>query len=43
VQCMADEMCVPCSHEQGCTARGIWEVVRDRLVETLDSLTLANL
>lgn len=43
VQCMADEMCVPCSHEQGCTARGIWEVVRDRLVETLDSIALADL
>ncbi|RPI49906.1 MAG: Rrf2 family transcriptional regulator [Chloroflexi bacterium] len=43
VQCMADEMCVPCSHEEGCTARGMWEVVRDRLVETLDSMTLADL
>jgi DNA-binding IscR family transcriptional regulator len=29
--------------EQECTARGIWEQVRDRLVETLDSITLADL
>jgi Rrf2 family protein len=43
VQCVTDEMCVPCAHEQGCTARGIWEVVRDRLVESLDSITLADL
>jgi Rrf2 family transcriptional regulator, cysteine metabolism repressor len=43
VQCVADEMCDPCCHEQGCTARGIWEVVRDRLVETLDSISLADL
>jgi Rrf2 family transcriptional regulator, cysteine metabolism repressor len=43
VQCVADEMCEPCCYEEGCTARGIWEVVRDRLVETLDSMTLADL
>jgi DNA-binding IscR family transcriptional regulator len=29
--------------EDGCSARGIWEQVRDRLVETLDSITLADL
>jgi Rrf2 family cysteine metabolism transcriptional repressor len=43
VQCMADQKCVPCSREEGCRARGIWEQVRDRLVETLDSITLADL
>jgi Rrf2 family cysteine metabolism transcriptional repressor len=43
VQCMVDQKCVPCSREEGCTARGIWEQVRDRLVETLDSISLADL
>ena len=43
VQCMAEERCIPCDHEKVCTARGIWEQVRDRLVETLDAITLADL
>ena len=43
VQCVAEHKCEPCSLEDGCSARGIWEQVRDRLVETLDSITLANL
>jgi Rrf2 family protein len=43
VQCVAEHKCVPCSLEQGCSAHGIWEQVRDRLVETLDSITLADL
>ncbi len=43
VQCVAEQKCEPCSMEQGCSARGIWEQVRDRLVETLDSITLADL
>jgi Rrf2 family cysteine metabolism transcriptional repressor len=43
VQCVAEQKCTPCSMEDGCSARGIWEQVRDRLVETLDSITLADL
>jgi Rrf2 family protein len=43
VQCAAEERCVPCSLQEGCSARGIWEEVRDRLVETLDSISLADL
>jgi Rrf2 family protein len=43
VQCVAEQKCIPCSLEEGCSARGIWEQVRDRLVETLDSITLADL
>ena len=43
VQCVAEQRCEPCMLEQGCSARGIWEQVRDRLVETLDSITLADL
>jgi len=43
IQCVADQKCVPCSIENGCSARDLWEEVRDRLVETLDSITLADL
>jgi Rrf2 family cysteine metabolism transcriptional repressor len=43
VQCVAEKWCAPCSLEDGCTARGIWQRVRDRLVETLDAITLADL
>ena len=43
VQCMTEQKCVPCSLEDRCSARGIWEQVRDRMVETLDSITLASL
>lgn len=43
VQCIAEEKCQPCAREEECTARGIWEQVRDRLVETLDAITLADL
>jgi len=43
VQCMVEEKCSPCSLEEGCSARGIWQQVRERLVETLDSITLADL
>jgi len=43
VQCVAEQWCEPCLLEQGCSARGIWAQVRDRLVETLDSITLADL
>lgn len=43
IQCVAEQRCTPCALENGCTARGIWEQVRDRLVETLDSITLADL
>ena len=43
VQCMAENKCEPCSLEDRCSARGIWEQVRDQLVKTLDSITLAQL
>ena len=43
VQCVADQACTPCTHHDDCSTRGIWEQVRDRLVETLDSITLADL
>jgi Rrf2 family cysteine metabolism transcriptional repressor len=43
IQCVAEDSCAPCALEDSCTTRGIWEQVRDRLVETLDSITLADL
>jgi Rrf2 family protein len=43
VQCVDEERREPCELEEACTARGIWEQVRDRLVETLDSITLADM
>jgi DNA-binding IscR family transcriptional regulator len=43
VQCVAEQRCTPCASENGCMTRGVWEEVRDRLVETLDSITLADL
>ena len=43
IQCVAEQKCTPCSLQDGCSARGIWEQVRDRLVETLDSIVLADL
>ena len=43
VQCVAEHKCEPCAMEQDCTTRGIWELVQERLVETLDSITLADL
>lgn len=43
VQCVAEKRCLPCAREDECSTRGIWEQVRARLVETLDSITLADL
>lgn len=42
VHCVAENRCSPC-HDEQCAARGIWEQVRDRLVETLDAITLGDL
>jgi Rrf2 family cysteine metabolism transcriptional repressor len=43
VRCMVEQSCKPCSYEEACTARSVWERVSDRLVETLDAITLADL
>jgi Rrf2 family protein len=43
VQCVAEDKCVPCPLEEGCSTRDVWEQVRNRLVETLDAITLADL
>ncbi len=43
VQCMVEQQCAPCALEDRCSTRGIWEQVRDRLVDTLDAITLADL
>ena len=43
IECVAEKLCAPCAHEEDCSAKGIWEQVRDRLVDTLDSISLADL
>ncbi len=43
VECVAEHKCSPCSYEEACTARNVWERVSNRLVETLDAITLADL
>jgi Rrf2 family cysteine metabolism transcriptional repressor len=43
VECVEDQRCTPCSYQDECSTRNIWEQVRDRLVETLDAITLADL
>jgi Rrf2 family protein len=43
IQCVAEHVCEPCAREQDCSTRGIWELVSSRLVDTLDSITLADL
>ena len=46
VQCTTERFerrCTPCYHEAECTARSVWQTVSQRLVETLDGITLADL
>ncbi len=43
VECVDEQKCTPCAREDVCATRNVWEQVRDRLVETLDSITLADL
>ena len=43
IRCVAGDGESLCSCEEDCSARGIWEQVYDRLVETLDAITLADL
>ncbi len=37
-----DDTVARCARADGCTARPVWALVRDRLVETLDHTTLAD-
>ncbi len=37
-----DSTVAPCARAGACTARPVWALVRDRLVETLDHMTLAD-
>lgn len=43
VECVIEHKCSPCSYEEECTARSVWEKVSNRLAETLDAITLADL
>jgi len=43
IPCVAKDSCTPCGREDVCVARNVWERVRDRLEDTLDKMTLADL
>ena len=43
IRCVTDQTCSPCALEDRCATRSVWEIVRDRLTETLDGITLADL
>ena len=43
IPCVTEEFCAPCGREDTCAARNVWELVHNRLVEALDSMTLADL
>lgn len=43
VPCLSDNVALPCARESCCATRSVWAAVRDKLVETLDSMTLADL
>lgn len=41
--CVAEDECTPCEREGSCATRTVWKEVHDRIVETLESTTLADL
>ena len=41
--CVAEDTCTPCERESSCATRTVWKEVHDRIVETLESTTLADL
>jgi Rrf2 family cysteine metabolism transcriptional repressor len=43
IDCVDDQLCTPCAREDTCSTRNVWEQVRERLVDTLDSITMADL
>jgi Rrf2 family protein len=43
IRCLAEEEVQPCAQMDVCTARTVWQTVYDRVSETLDSMTLADL
>jgi len=43
VPCLADNPTTPCDREGACVTRNVWVEVRRKLIETLDSITLADL
>lgn len=40
---VGEEDCEPCERESRCPTPIVWQVVREKLAETLDSTTLADL
>jgi Rrf2 family protein len=43
IRCLSGEEDLPCDHSPTCAARTVWATVYQRVVETLDGMTLADL
>ena len=43
VRCVREDSVQPCPRSPSCAARTVWTIVHSRVLETLDSLTLADL
>jgi Rrf2 family protein len=43
IQCVSEKSSHPCSREDVCTVRPIWEALYKRILETFDNITLADL
>lgn len=43
IQCVSEASSQPCSRENICSVRPVWEAVYKRILETLDNTTLADL
>ena len=43
VQCAGEGNAPPCVRSSTCAARAVWQTIRARVLETLDSMTLADL
>jgi Rrf2 family cysteine metabolism transcriptional repressor len=43
IRCLSNEEDLPCDRSPTCAARTVWATVYQRVVETLDGMTLADL
>ena len=43
VQCVSEGDLPPCVRSETCAARTVWQTVRERMLETLEGITLADL
>ena len=43
VKCVSESSLEPCSREDVCPARPVWETINKKIIEILDNITLADL